>query len=147
MAARDRGARVFLLSGWGDEALRLNWSETELFRVLELWSQIHLCGAGLLIGDRIVTKVTATEIRIRTASGSTLAFYRRPAVDYRVAYEAHLKPSCGNYKPDAEEAHLRALEAVVNLFRSNNSGVSIDEAKAAVLSAIGRSSAKETATP
>ena len=132
------GLESFLLSGWGDEALRLNWSETELFRVPELWSQIHLCGAGLLIGDRIVTKVTATEIRIRTASGSTLAFYRRPAVDYRLVYETRLKLIRGNYANDgAEEPRLRALEYAVSVFRDNNRNASLEEARAAVLAALG----------
>jgi hypothetical protein len=36
------GLESFLLSGWGDEALRLGWPRDELFKVPELWSQIGL---------------------------------------------------------------------------------------------------------
>jgi hypothetical protein len=45
--------------------------------VPELWSQIHLTGAALLIADREVAQVTADEIVIQTESGSLLSFYRR----------------------------------------------------------------------
>ena len=88
------------------------------------------------------SEITSSEIRIRTASGATLAFYRKREVDYRVAHEAHLKSTRGNYKPDSEEAHLRALERTVFLFRSNNRNVILEDAKAAVLAAIART--KET---
>ena len=136
------GLESFLLSGWGDEALRLNWSEAELFRAPQLWSQIHLCGVGLLVGNRTITEVTSTEIRIKTASGAKQSFYRKPAVDYRVAYEAHLKPTRGNYKPDSEEAHLRAVEATVNLFLSNDPDASLEDARVAVLAAIAKAKEK-----
>ena len=46
-----------------------------------------------------------------------------------------------------EEVRLRALEAVVNLYRSHHPGVDVDTAKAAVLAAIKQSSTKETAQP
>ena len=131
-----RGLRSFIELGYGDEALRLGWPPDELYAVPPVWSRVDLCGVGLAIGDRQVVSITPTEIRIKTPSGGTLAFYRKPAVDYRVAYEAHLKPTRGNYKPDSEEAHLRALERTVFLFRTNNPNASLEEAKAAVLAAI-----------
>ena len=127
------GLRAFIAAGHGDEALRLSWQHDELYRVPQLWSQIHICRCALLIGDREVVGITSSEIRIKTASGGTLAFYRKPVVDYRVAYEAHLRATRGNYKPDSEEAHLRAVEAAVDLFRSNNPNASLEDAKRAVL--------------
>ena len=130
------GLEGFLLSGWADEALRLGWPDDELFRVPELWSQIHLCGAGLLIGDREVTEVTAFRIGIKTASGSPLGFYRKPAVDYGLAYRSRIK-QLGDDSAK-EEFQLRALEAVVSLFRANHPNADIDEAKAAVLAAIAK---------
>ena len=98
-----------------------------------MWSQIHLCGCALLIGDHEVVGITSSEIWIKTASGGTLAFYRKPVVDYRVAYEAHLKAICGNYPGDSEEPRLRAVERTVGLFRSNNPNASLEDAKRAVL--------------
>ena len=129
------GLRAFIGNGYADEALRLGWSKNELFRVPELWSQIHLCGVGLLVGNREVVSVTPTEIRIKTSSG-TLAFYRETEIDYGVAYRARIK----QIGDDAlnEENRLRALEAVVNLFRTHHPDASIDEAKTAVLAAITR---------
>jgi hypothetical protein len=109
------------------------WTKGELFRVPPVWARGDLCGVGLLIGDREVVEVKPAEIRIKTASGATLAFYRKPEVDYRVAYEAHLRATRGNYKSDSEEAHLRAVEAAVDLFRSNNPNASLEDAKRAVL--------------
>ena len=88
-----RGLRSFIELGYGDEALRLGWPPDELYAVPPVWSRVDLCGVGLAIGDRQVVSITPTEIRIKTPSGGTLAFYRKPAVDYRVAYEAHLKPT------------------------------------------------------
>ena len=63
------GLESFLFSGWADEALRLGWPHDELFRVPELWSQIHLCGAALLIGDREVVGITPNEIRTQSLVG------------------------------------------------------------------------------
>ena len=129
------GLKAFIANGHGDEAERLGWTRDELFRVPKLWSQISLCGRALLIGDNEVTEVTASRIGIKTASGSSQGFYREPAVDYGVAYRARLK----QIGDDAlsEENQLRALEAVTNLFRANNPGASVDEANAAVRTAIG----------
>jgi hypothetical protein len=127
------GLESFLLSGWGDEALRLGWSDDELFCVPKLWSQIHLCGAALAIGDREVVNISATEIRIKTTSGATLAFYRRPEIDYRLVYTERLK----RFGLDAskEEFQLRAREHAVNVCRANT-GSGLEEAKTAVLNAI-----------
>jgi hypothetical protein len=83
-----RGLRKFIADGYGAEAERVGWPSDELYRVPELWSQVHLTGAALAVGDREIVDVTSSEIRIKTASGATLAFYRKPVVDYRVAYEA-----------------------------------------------------------
>jgi hypothetical protein len=76
-----RGLEAFLLAGHGDEAERLGWPRDELYCVPQLWSQIHLCGTALLIGDCEVIGVTPDAIRIKTASGATQSFYRRPAID------------------------------------------------------------------
>ena len=122
-----RGLRTFLATGHADEALRLGWPEDELFRVPELWSQIHLCGAALLIGDREVVNITSTEIRIKTASGSTLAFYRKPEVDYGVAYRARIKMLGDDGLK--EEPRLRAFEPTVNLYLANHPGADIDAAE------------------
>ena len=128
----------FLFSGWADEALRLGWPHDELFRVPSLWSRVDLCGAALLIGDREVVNITSTEIRIKTASGSTLAFYRKPQVDYGVAYRARIKMAGEDARKEGreEEVKLHALEAVARLYLSHHSGADIDTAKAAVLAAI-----------
>ena len=128
-----RGLRTFLATGRAHEALRLGWTKGELFRVPPLWARVDLCGAGLLIGDHEVGGITSSEIRIKTASGGTLAFYRKPVVDYRVAYEAHLKAIRGNYPGNSEEPRLRAVERTVGLFRSNNPNASLEDAKQAVL--------------
>lgn len=127
------GLRSFIARGYGAEALGLGWPRDELYVVPPLWSRVDLTGAGLLIGDREVVNITPTEIRIKTASGAEQAFRRKPAINYRVAYEAHLKVTRGNYKPDSEEAHLRAIERTVGLFRSNNPNASLEDAKRAVL--------------
>ena len=128
------GLESFLLSGWADEALRVGWPDDELFRVPELWSQIHLCGAALLIDDHKVVSVSSAEIRTTTSSGASLAFYRKPAVDYGVDYRARIKMA--GEDASKEEVQLRSLEAVVNLYRSHHPSVDIDTAKTAVLAAI-----------
>jgi hypothetical protein len=128
------GLESFLLSGWADEAERLGWPKDELYAVPPLWSQINLCGAALLIGDRETVNVSSTEIRIKTASGATLAFYRKPEVDYGLAYRNRIKQL--GLDASKEEFQLRALEAVVNLYRNHHPNVDVDTAKAAVLAAI-----------
>ena len=94
------GLESFLLSGWADEAQRLGWPKDELYAVPPLWARVDLCGAGLLIGDREVVGITSNEIRIKTASGATLAFYRKPTVDYGLIFETHLKLTRGNFAGD-----------------------------------------------
>ena len=133
-AAALRGLRAFIAAGHGDEAERLGWPRDELYAVPPLWSRVDLCGAALLIGDREVIGITSTEIRIKTASGATLAFYRKPAG--RLRRRLPCAHQDGRRRRLKEEVQLRALEATVNLFRANNPGASIDEAKAAVLAAI-----------
>jgi hypothetical protein len=70
------GLRRFIGQGWADQACLLGWTKDELYRVPALWSQIHLTGAGLLIGDRKVIAVTADNIVIETRAGSQLRFRR-----------------------------------------------------------------------
>jgi hypothetical protein len=133
-AAALRGLEAFIAAGHGAEAERLGWTRDELYRLPELWSQIHLCGAALLIGDREVIGITPSEIRIKTASGATLAFYRKPTIDYGVAYRARIQGLGDDGLK--EEFRLRALEAVVSLFRANNPSATLDEAAAAVRAVI-----------
>jgi hypothetical protein len=80
-AAAMRGLRAFLAGGHGPKAEGAGWPPGELYAVPQLWSQIHLTGAALLIGDREVVEITAAAIRIKSASGSISAFYRQPTVD------------------------------------------------------------------
>ena len=129
------GLKVFLFSGWSAEAQRLGWPMDEVFGVPPLWARVDLCGAALLIGDREVVGITPNEIRIKTPSSATLAFYRKPAVDYGVAYRARLKQV--GLDASKEEFQLRSLEAVVNLYRSHHPSADVDTAKATVLDAIG----------
>jgi hypothetical protein len=128
------GLRAFIAGGYGAEAERCGWTKAELYRVPELWSQIHLTGAGLLIGDREVVGITPNEIRLKASSGASLAYYRKPAVDYGVAYRARIKQL--GLDASKEEFQLRALEATVNLYRSHHPNADVDTAKAAVLAAI-----------
>ena len=76
------GLKRFLEAGHGAEAERLGWPHDELFAVLPVWSRGDLTGVGLAVGDREVTSITSSAIRIKTASGATLSFYRRPATDF-----------------------------------------------------------------
>ena len=139
------GLEFFLFSGWGDEAERLGWPKDELYAVPSLWSRVDLCGAALLIGDREIVNITSAEIRIKAASGSTLAFYRKPAVDYGVAYRARIKELGDDGLK--EEPRLRAFEFVVGLYLTNHPGIGVDEARAAVQIAIAQEATKETTTP
>jgi hypothetical protein len=140
------GLRRFVADGWGDQASLLGWSVDELYRVPPVWARVDLCGSALLIGDREVAGITPSEIRIKTASGSSLAFYRKPAVDYALAYRERIKMAGEDAHADggSEEIRLRAVEAVVNIYRSNHPSDTVDTAKAAVLDIIHRSSTKET---
>jgi hypothetical protein len=128
------GLSAFLRGGHGAEAERLGWPPDELYRVPELWSQIHLTGCALLIGDREVTDITADAIRIKTASGATLSFYRKPQADYRLVYETRRKAlaSLGE-----DEARHRAYDHVVSFCRQHT-GCDLETAKATVLAAIAK---------
>jgi hypothetical protein len=101
--------------------------------------QVHLCGVALLIGDNEVTGVTPTEIRIRTPSGATQVFYRRPEPDFGLVFRERFKLIVGNVGP--EEGRLRAIEHTVAEYRKHH-GVDLETAKRAVLAAIKPGSAK-----
>ena len=133
-----RGLRAFLAAGHGHEAARLGWPRDELYAVPPLWSQINLCGAALLIGDREVVSLTADAIALRTPSGAVLRTYRKPQIDYALIYETRLKLIRGNYAGHSEEPRLRAVEHTVNTYRSNHPSDTVDTAKTAVLAAINR---------
>ena len=129
-----RGLRKFIADCYGAEAERLGWPRDELYRVPPLWSRVDLCGAGLLIGDREAVGITSSEIRIKTASGSPQGFYRTPQVDYRLVYETRRKLLRRDVNDD--EAHCRAYEYAVSVFRDKDRNASLEHAKAAVLAAI-----------
>jgi hypothetical protein len=135
------GLRAFIAAGYGAEAERLGWPRDELYAVPPLWSRVDLCGVGLAIGDREVISVAADRIQIKASSGSVLSFYRKPQPDYAVAYRAHLARSRCETEAGNQEAHLRAIEAAVNLWRGHHPGADLETAKAAVLAAITSSSA------
>jgi hypothetical protein len=84
-----------------------------------------------------VIEVTPVAIRVKSASGSVLSFYRKPKVDYRLVFETQLKLIRNNYPGGCEEPKLRAIEWAVSMFRDNNPYTSFEDAKAAVLAAIG----------
>jgi hypothetical protein len=132
------GLRAFIAAGYGAEAERLGWSRDELYAVRSVWARVDLCGVGLLIGDRVVTGITSSAIQIKTASGATQSFYRKPAVDYGLVYSERLKLLGGD--ANKEEPRLRAVEYVVNFYRSHHD-CSLEDAKAAVIAAIKRSAA------
>ncbi len=125
-----RGLEAFLLAGHGDEAERLSWTRDELFRVPEPWSQIHLTGAALLIGDREVVDITPNAIRIKTASGATTALYRRPQVDFALMFESRRKQLEGSVDPG--EARLRARESTVREYQRLNKDATLLDATRAV---------------
>jgi hypothetical protein len=135
-----RGLAAFVASGHGEKAEALGWTRDELYAVPKLWSQIHLTGVALLIAGNEVIAVTATEIRIKTASGSSLAFYRKPEVDYALVFRERLKQV--GLDAGKEEFQLRAIEHTVAEYRKHHS-VDLEAAKAAVLAAI-TAKAKQT---
>jgi hypothetical protein len=132
------GLWVFVASGRADEALSFGWPRDELFAVPPVWANVALCGAGLLIGGREITEVTANAIKIRAASGSILSFYRRPQPDYGLVYRERLKALRG-LGPD--EAHFRAFDFTVSFCRKH-SGLGLEEAKALVRAAIAKAAAQ-----
>jgi hypothetical protein len=134
-----RGLAAFVAGGWADQAERLGWSRAELYAAPPLWSRADLTGVALMIGDNEVTGVTPTEIQIRTASGVTQAFYRKPERDFGLVFRQRFKLIVGNV--GSEEGRLRAIEHTVAEYRRAHSGVGLEDAKTAVLAAI---AAKET---
>jgi hypothetical protein len=137
------GLRAFIASGHGAQAERLGWPPDELYAVPKLWARVDLCGAGLLIGDREVIGVTPAEIRIKTASGASLAFYRKPQPDLRLVYSTQLKlRRCEDAAGD-EEGQLRAFEFTVN-FHRERTGADLETAKQAVMTALGQTTTGTT---
>jgi hypothetical protein len=133
------GLWVFAASGLANEALRLGWPHDELFAVPPLWANVALCGAGLLIADREVIDIAANRIQIKTASGATLSFYRKPEVDYRLVYETRRKSLAHNL--GADEAHFRALDHAINSCQEQ-SGCDLEQAKQLVRAAIAKAGAQ-----
>ena len=88
---RSRGCRSSFFPATPTRLCGLGWSEDELFSVPSHWPNVSQTGAGLLINDREVISITPTEIRIKTSSGSSLAFYRKPEVDYGLVFRERLK--------------------------------------------------------
>ena len=76
----------------------------------------------------------ATNPALALTVNKTLTPIERACIDYGSVFRERIK-SIGE---DAlkEEPRLRALEAVVNLYRANHPEVDVDTAKAAVLAAI-----------
>jgi hypothetical protein len=70
------GLRRFLAEGWGDKAALVGWTREELYRAPALWSQVHLTGAALMIGDGKVIMVSENHIVIETRPGAQLKFRR-----------------------------------------------------------------------
>ena len=71
--ARPAGLRRRRL---GREGRGAGWTRDELYAAPPLWARVDLTGVALLVGDNEVVAVTPNEIRIRTASGATQAFYQ-----------------------------------------------------------------------
>jgi hypothetical protein len=129
-----RGLRTFLTGGHADKALGLGWPHDGLFAVPPGWGRVDLCGAALLIGDREVTDITADAIRIKTPSGGTLSFYRKPQPDYALVYHERLKALRGL---GGDEPHFRALDHAISFCRQHW-GCDLETAKALVRAAIAK---------
>jgi hypothetical protein len=72
-----QGLEAFMRDGWGDQAVLLGWTTTELYRVPESWGRVDQCGAALLIGDAdTVLAITDESIVLETDSGSELRIRR-----------------------------------------------------------------------
>jgi hypothetical protein len=127
-----RGLRAFLANGHGAEAEALGWPRSELYRVPELWSQIHLTGAALLLGDGVVTEVAATRIKFRTASGAPQAFDRKPELDLVLAYRSNYAALRRDLKH--EDAEPAAYDRVVALCQST--GLDLETSKQRAMAAM-----------
>ena len=75
-AIAKQGLRRFLAKGWGNQAARMGWTGDELYRVPPLWTQTHLTGVALLIGDWRVAAVTEASIVVETPAGFRVKFRR-----------------------------------------------------------------------
>ena len=135
------GLRFFLLSGHGDEALRLGWSSDELFSVPSHWPNVSQTGAGLLIGDCKIISITPAEIRIKASGDATQAFYRKPEGDYGLVFRDRLKLIVGHYPGGSDEPRLRAIDHTINVCRANT-GLGLEQAKQIVLQAIANGPAR-----
>jgi hypothetical protein len=127
------GLRAFLAAGYGDEALRLDWSRDELFAVPPVWSRVDLCGAALLIGDCAVTEVTPAEIQIKTASGAIQTFRRKPTPDLALVYRTHCEILRRDFKH--EDAEPLAYDRAV-AFNQGHYGSDLATAKVAAMTAM-----------
>jgi hypothetical protein len=127
-----RGLRAFLAAGHADEALRLGWSHDELFRIPPAWSCISECGAALMIGDAEVIGISAEKIQIKTASGATQSFTRRPEPDLVLAYRANYAALRRDLKH--EDAEPAAYDRVVALCQST--GLDLETSKQRALAAM-----------
>ena len=128
-----RGLQRFVAAGHGDQAEAAGWSRDELYAAPPLWARVDLTGAALLVGDNAVVAVTPSEIRIRTPSGATQAFSRKPEVDYGLMFDSRFNQLVGSV--GSSEARLRAREATIREFQRLNN-VGLEDAKRAVDSII-----------
>jgi hypothetical protein len=140
------GLRAFLEAGHADEALRHGWPSSELYAVPGQWANVSETGPALLMDAKTVTSITPIAIVVRTASGATQSFCRkpessrhRPDLDFAAICEERRKL----LTPDAgpEEGRLRAIEYSVNLAR-RELGLDLEAAKKLVLPAIAKSSTR-----
>jgi hypothetical protein len=130
-----RGLAAFVTAGWGDQAEAAGWTRDELYRAPPLWARVDLTGVALLVGGNEVVEVTPTEIKVKTPSGPTQTFYRKPPRDLAIIYREQLRlRRCDSAAAD-EEGRLRALEFTVNAHMAR-SGASLAESAAAVRAAI-----------
>ncbi len=125
-----RGLQSFVAGGWAERAEAAGWTRDELFAAPQLWSQVHLIGAALAIGDNEVIAVTPTEIRIKTASGATQGIYRKPATDFGLMFDSRFDQLVGSV--GSGEARLRAREWAVREYQRLNSGVDLATATRAI---------------
>jgi hypothetical protein len=90
--------------------------------------------AALARMERVIERTKAKQVLIEQAISRIDQSCVEPAVDYALAYRERIKQLGDDGLK--EEPRLRTLEAVVRLYCENNPNCTIDEGKAAVLSAI-----------
>jgi hypothetical protein len=105
------GLRAFLDQGWADQALLAGWSLGELFNVPERWSQIHLTGAGLLIGKWQVLAVDSNEIVVSPPWSPSSQLKFRRSDELRQLAIAIAKPEPAAEAPPAAQPRPRDLAA------------------------------------